>query len=211
MDDRRTHPVECSTPFVLVQRWRRTRLPVHRIRLVPALNSGRRDRFQQLSGGLTHVFTYGPEPKARIPSGMQIGATYPDYRYAVSASIVFEGDVQRLMDVSDPVAEKLQQCELLRLAGIVGRQDVEVLPDRRHDASRCTWATLGVQPIRISRQIEKVLACSLPWIIRPDAGVIKGTEPVIDPDQLLDLGTCVGLDEAEITNRCLGPGNLIRS
>jgi hypothetical protein len=104
--------------------------PIRRRRTGPTLNLGRRDRFQQLSGGLTHVFTYGPEHKARIPSGMQIRATYPGHRYAVSASIVFERDVKRLMDVADPMAEKLQRCALLRLARVIGRQNIEILLDR---------------------------------------------------------------------------------
>jgi hypothetical protein len=47
--------------------------PGHRIRFIPALNSGRRDRFHQLGGGFIDVFSYGPEHKARIPSGMQTG------------------------------------------------------------------------------------------------------------------------------------------
>jgi hypothetical protein len=83
------------------------------------------------------------------------------------------------MDVSDPVSDKFQRCELLRLAHAVGRQDVEVLPNRRHDASRCAWTALGVKSIRISRQVQKVLACSLPWVVRPRAGMAEGLEPVI--------------------------------
>src|SRR5450631_2512180 len=100
------------------------------------------------------------------------------------------------MDVSDPVSEKLQRFELLRLASIVGRQDFEVLLDRRHHAGRCTRATLGVEPIRISRQVQEVLACSLPWVIRPCAGITEGAEPFIVADQFLDLGACAGLGQA---------------
>jgi hypothetical protein len=89
--------------------------------------------------------------------------------------------------------EKFQRCELLRLARAVGRQDFEVLFDCRHDASRCTWAGLGVETIRISRQVKEVLACSLPWVIRPRVGIAEGVEPFIGTDQFLDLGACVGL------------------
>jgi hypothetical protein len=98
------------------------------------------------------------------------------------------------MDVSDPVSEKFQRCELLRLAGAIGRQDFEILLDRRNDAGRCAWASLGMQPIRISRQVHEVLACSLSWVIRPDAGITEGVELFIGSDQLLDLGACVRLD-----------------
>jgi hypothetical protein len=94
------------------------------------------------------------------------------------------------MDVSDPVSEKLQRCELLRLARVVGRQDFEVLLDGRHDAGRCARAGLGGEPIRISWQVQRVLACSLPWVIRLRAGVTEGVEPVIAADQVLDLGAC---------------------
>src|SRR5229473_5364289 len=59
------------------------------------------------------------------------------------------------MDVSDPVPKKFQRFELLRLARVIGRQDVEVLPDRRHDASRRAWAAPGVESIRISRQVHE--------------------------------------------------------
>jgi hypothetical protein len=52
--------------------------------------------------------------------------------------------------------------ELLRLACVVGRQDLEVLLDRRHDASRCAWAGLGAEPSRISWQVHEMLACPLP-------------------------------------------------
>ena len=103
--------------------------PVHRLRMGPALNSGRRDRFHQLSSGFIHVFSHCPEHKAGIPSGMQIGATYPGHHYAVSAPIVLERNVKRLVDVSDPVSEKFQRCELLRLARVVGRDEFEVLSD----------------------------------------------------------------------------------
>jgi hypothetical protein len=37
----------------------------------PALNSGRRDRFHQLSGGFIHVFSHCLEHKAGIPGGVQ--------------------------------------------------------------------------------------------------------------------------------------------
>ena len=55
-------------------------------------------------------------------------------------------------------------------------------------ASRRAWAGLGVKPIRISRQVQEVLACSLPRVIRPRAGITEGVEPLIVADQLLDLG-----------------------
>jgi hypothetical protein len=42
-----------------------------------------------------------------------------------------------------------------------------------------------------------VLACSLPWVIRPRAGIAEGVEPFIGADQFLDLGACVGLDQAQ--------------
>src|SRR5258708_36988212 len=98
------------------------------------------------------------------------------------------------MDVPDPVPEKFQRCELLRLARTVGRQDFEVRLDRRHDTNRCAWAGLGVQPIRISRQVHEMLACPLPWVIRPDAGITEGVELLIVADQSLDLGARAGLD-----------------
>ena len=60
-----------------------------------------------------------PEHEARISGGMQIGAAFSRHQDVVSASIVFERDVKRLMDVADPVAEKFQRCELLRLARVV--------------------------------------------------------------------------------------------
>src|SRR5258708_4504309 len=44
--------------------------PVHRRRMGPALNSGRRDGFHQLSSGSAHVLSYCLEHKARIPGGM---------------------------------------------------------------------------------------------------------------------------------------------
>src|SRR5450631_2166271 len=101
------------------------------------------------------------------------------------------------MDVSDPVSEKFQRCELLRLARVVGRQDFKVLLDCRHDASRCTRAALGVEPVRVSRQVQEVLVCSLPWVIGPRAGITEGGEPFIVADQLLDLGARAGLDQAQ--------------
>jgi hypothetical protein len=42
-----------------------------------------------------------------------------------------------------------------------------------------------------------MLACPLPWVIRPCAGITKGVEPVIGADELLDLGARVGLDQAK--------------
>jgi hypothetical protein len=95
-----------------------------------------------------------------------------------------------------PSVREIQRCQLLRLARVVGRQDFEILLDRRHHAGRCTRATLGVEPIRISRQVQKVLACSLPWVIRPGAGIAEGVEPIIGADQRLDLSACAGLDQA---------------
>ena len=100
------------------------------------------------------------------------------------------------MDVADPMAEKLQRCELLRLARIVGRQGFEVLPDRRHDASRCARAALEEEPRRISWQVHEVLACSLARVIRPSAGLAEGAEAFVGADQFLDLGAGAGLDQA---------------
>src|SRR6266700_641150 len=105
--------------------------------------------------------------------------------------------MKRLMDVSDPVSEKLQRGELLRLACVVGRQDFEVLLDCRHDTGRCAWPGHGAKPGRISRQVHEMLACPLPRVIRPDAGLTEGVELLIIADQFLDLGACVGLDQAE--------------
>ena len=98
------------------------------------------------------------------------------------------------MDVPDPMPEKFQRCELLRWAYVVGRQDLVVLPDRRHDAARGAWAGLGVEAVRISRQVHEVLVRSLPWVIRPRAGIAEGAEPFVGAHQFLDLGACVGLD-----------------
>ena len=111
------------------------------------------------------------------------------------------------MDVSDPVSEKFQRCELLRLARVVGRQHFKVLPDCRHPASGCTCAGLGVQPVRVSWQVQEVLACSLPRVIRPCAGIAERVEPFIVADQLLDPGACGGLDQAKgyFTNDLVGP------
>jgi hypothetical protein len=39
-----------------------------------------------------------------------------------------------------------------------------------------------------------MLACPLPRVIWPDAGVTKGAEPFIVADQSLDLGACAGQD-----------------
>ena len=50
--------------------------PVHRRRMGPALNSGRRDRFHQLGSGAAHVLSYCLEHKAGIPGGMKIGAAF---------------------------------------------------------------------------------------------------------------------------------------
>jgi hypothetical protein len=105
--------------------------------------------------------------------------------------------VKRLMDVSDPVPEKFQRCELLCLVRVVGRQDNEVFFYRRRNTGRRTWACIGVEPIGISRQVQKVLACSLPWVIRPHTGLTEGVELLIVADQFLDLGARAGLSQAK--------------
>jgi hypothetical protein len=101
------------------------------------------------------------------------------------------------MDVADPMAEKLQRCELLRLARATGRQNIEILLDRRHDAGRCARAGIGMKAARISRQVHEMLACLLPRVIRPDAGITEGAERFIVADQFLDFGACAGLGEAQ--------------
>ena len=111
------------------------------------------------------------------------------------------------MDVSDPVSEKFQRCEFLPWARVAGRQYLEVLLDCSHDTDRCTWAGLRAEPIRTSQQVQEVLACSLPRVIRPCAGIAERVEPFIVADQLLDPGACGGLDQAKgyFTNDLVGP------
>ena len=128
------------------------------MRLRPALDLRWRDRFQQLSGGFIHVFSHCPEHKAGIPGGMQIGAAFSRHQDVVSASIVSERDVKRLMDISDPVAEKFQRCELLRLARAGGRQDFKILLDRRHDAGDAPGQVSEWSP---SESLGRFRKCSL--------------------------------------------------
>jgi hypothetical protein len=54
-----------------------------------------------------------------------------------------------------------------------------------------------MESIRVSRQVQKVLACSLPRVIRPRAGITEGGEPFVGADQFPDLGACARLGEAE--------------
>jgi hypothetical protein len=42
-----------------------------------------------------------------------------------------------------------------------------------------------------------MLACSLPRMIRPGAGITEAGEAVIAADQLLDLRACAGLGQAK--------------
>jgi hypothetical protein len=104
------------------------------------------------------------------------------------------------MDVSDPVSEKLQRS-------LSFSASLALLDDRTSKSFLIAVTTQADAPGQVSEWSPSeslgrfMNACSLPWVIRPRAGITEGFEPLIVADQFPDLGARVGLDQAHDRSR----------
>jgi hypothetical protein len=125
----------------------------------------------------------------------------------ISTSVVFEGDMQGLVDVADPVAQELEGLKLL-LVGRIGRcQDGEVVLDRGYDALFSQRAFVLADLRHIARNVDEVLGRALPGRpIGPIAGGAKRAELLILLDELDHplAGRVIQLEKRNLADHLVG-------
>jgi hypothetical protein len=106
-----------------------------------------------------------PLDDAAIPNAVEVVLARSDLADAIAASVIREGDVERLMQVADPVAQELERLQ--PGDGIARRaENLEVSRDRRQEALCRQWTARGSEPIEVSRHVDEVLARPLAWLVR---------------------------------------------
>jgi hypothetical protein len=68
------------------------------------------NRLKQLGCGADDIITGCGFNEARVPDGVKLALAFPMHEYRTPAVIVLEGDMQRLMDIADPVAKILNDA-----------------------------------------------------------------------------------------------------
>src|SRR5215467_12452668 len=108
---------------------------------------------------------------------MHVGRAFPVYADVVASSIVFERNMERLMNIAYPMAQKFQRRQLVRITGRTRRKHGHILLNRGPRASVC-YRTLIAQRDASGRsgEIDEVLGGSLARMIRPDARVAEEVE-----------------------------------
>jgi hypothetical protein len=71
----------------------------------------------------------------------------------ITTAVVFERDMERLVNVSKPVPKKLERSKFLIVIGIVGLQNCEISLECVDYAFSITGTGISSQPLRITRQI----------------------------------------------------------
>ena len=69
----------------------------------PLFDLGWRDRLHKVGGSGGHICPYCFHNQAAIPGGMKLALAFADYGYVVAAPVVFERDMKRLMDITNPM------------------------------------------------------------------------------------------------------------
>ena len=132
-----------------------------------------------------------------IPDGMKVFGARTALPNLIATPIVFERDMERLVHVADPMAEKFERHQLLGVRRPGLRQGRDIRFNRGHDTRGVYWARLVAQPRCGTRQVDKVLTGALARVIWPGTGFRKQGEVRVLPDQLLDGFTRLGRELLE--------------
>jgi len=104
----------------------------------------------------------------------------------VASTIIGEGDVQGLVDVTNPVAEILERCEL-GLIVIRGPQDLQISCDTCEEAFWGGGTGHGGERVHRARHVDEVFVGPLAGMIGPRTGIRERVERRIEGDQPDDL------------------------
>src|SRR3954468_12519539 len=106
---------------------------------------------------------------ACIPDRMEAEPASPEDTYLIAAAIVGEADVERLMDVTEPVAdEQYRRC--LVLVGRIRAQNREILLDGGHHAGPTVRAGCRCYVSHVAREVCEMLPGPGPRVIGIRAG-----------------------------------------
>src|SRR5262245_42108801 len=120
----------------------------------------------------------------------------------IAASVSSERDMERLVDITNPVPEEFERRELVSRGSTGTRQSLEIRVNRRHNAGRVHRTGILRNPCSRAWQVDKVLARTLAWVIRPEAGRRKRRELGVTLDQTHNSGSCLRIQllEGNLTN-----------
>jgi hypothetical protein len=113
--------------------------------------------------------------------------------------------VQRLVDVADPMTQKLERRQLLLVGCLRRCQDGKVVLDRTHHTFFRERALITLETDRVAREINEVLACALLRPIGPIARRAKRRELLIQLDERNHplAGGVVQLEECQLADRLM--------
>ena len=94
--------------------------------------------------------------------------------------------MQRLVDVTDPVSEELERCEL-GLIVIRGPQDLQISCDTCEEALWGGGTGRGGDRVDGASHVDEVFLRSLPGMVRPRAGIREGVKRGVQGDQSGDF------------------------
>jgi hypothetical protein len=146
-----------------------------------------------------------PEPlldDAAVPESVQARAGAAARADVIAAPVVLGRSMQGLVNVSDPVAQELERCQLLLVGRLRRCQDSEVVLDRAHHARFSQWARIVIKAGGVAWEINEVLGGPLPRPIGPVARRPEGGELIILPDERVHAvaGGIVELKEGQLTD-----------
>src|SRR5262249_39587216 len=171
--------------------------PITRVRRGPLFLVCLRERVKELPGSRRYVVSDRVEDQAIVPGGMKIWRAFTGHVDVVAAAVILEGNVQRLMNVANPMAEELQ-CRQLFIIISRRRQLFRVLLDRgEHADIRGRALIIRRYASCVSFEIDEMLRCSLARVIWPRAGVGKEIELAIQLDEPADFGPRLRCRQAE--------------
>src|SRR5215468_10687244 len=106
---------------------------------------------------------------------MQAVHAWPALTDEVPATIIRERDMQGLVDITDPVAEILERCEL-GLIVIRGPQDLQISCDTCEEAFWGGGTARGGDRVHRASQVDEVFLGPLAGMIGPRTGIREGVE-----------------------------------
>jgi hypothetical protein len=104
--------------------------------------------------------------EAIVPDRVKVSGTLPACSDGVAASVIEKRNVQRLVNITDPMSQRFQGDQTGCFRFCSNTQNLEVAQDRRKNARVSQRALVRGKSFGISRQIQEMLRCPYARVVR---------------------------------------------